>query len=89
MISTPTNIQLKKDGLTLACIKKPLQTNEMCMAAVSNNGMALVHVKNKTKEICIAAVANNPEAAKHVDKKYRSLFGGLVGRLVGKDDREE
>ena len=47
--------------------------------------MALVHVKNKTKEICIAAVANNPEAAKHVDKKYRSLFGGLVG----KDDREE
>jgi hypothetical protein len=39
----------------------------------------------KTKEICIAAVANNPEAAKHVDKKYRSLFGGLVG----KDDREE
>ena len=32
------------------------QTPEICLAAVNQNGMALVFVKEQTPEICLAAV---------------------------------
>lgn len=47
--------KLVENGLYLAFIDEDIQTLEMCMTAVYNNGQALKFVKNKTIEICKAA----------------------------------
>lgn len=55
---------VKRDGVLLKHTLNPqvdptLQTDEMCLAAVTNCGTALQYVKNKTKEICDAAFKQN------------------------------
>ena len=42
------------------------QTEEICLEAVRNDGLALQYVNHQTKEICLAAVRNNPNALKYV-----------------------
>ena len=51
------------------------QTEEMCLLAVKQNGMALQFVKNQTNEICLLAVKQNGMALQFVnDKEYKLLF---------------
>ena len=38
------------------------QTPEICLAAVQQNGRALMYVKEQTSDICLAAIKQNPEA---------------------------
>ena len=62
-------IKFKNDAICKAAVRQncnalgyvptELQSDEICMIAVTLNGMALRHVINQTKEICIAAVTQN------------------------------
>ena len=42
------------------------QTEEICLAAVTYCGWALMYVRNQTDAICIAAIRQDPEAFEHV-----------------------
>ena len=79
----PTIEDLKINGRRLTDVKN--QTDELCLAAVSQCGRALLYVKEQTDDICLAAVKQDglslrcviyhtPEiclaAAKH--SKYRT-----------------
>jgi len=45
------------------------QTEEICLAAVKQNGEALKYVKNPTEEICLTTLNQNIEAIKYIDIK--------------------
>ena len=48
---------------------------EICLAAVRSNGLALQYVKRQTSEICLTAVENNREALKYINKeKFPDVF---------------
>ena len=51
-------------GLELCCVN--YQTEEICLAAVKNNGEALKYVHHQTDEICRAACLNNRYAIKYM-----------------------
>lgn len=57
---------IKSDGHLLAHIPEHMQTTELCLAAVNQNGNALIHVKVQTPCICLAAVKQNGNALRHV-----------------------
>lgn len=50
----------------MATIPAELQTEEMCLAVVKNDGMALRYVISQTDKICLAAVKNNWNALEYV-----------------------
>ena len=54
-------------GLALEFLPAQYQTNELCMSAVKNNGMALEFVHTKTKEIIEEALKSNPEVVQFVN----------------------
>jgi hypothetical protein len=49
------------------------QTDELCIEAVKNNGMALQFVKNQTQEICLLAVKENGMALQFVKKQTHEI----------------
>lgn len=53
-------------GLALEFVPAQYQTNQLCMTAVKNNGMALEFVHEKTAEIVAEALKSNPEANKFI-----------------------
>ena len=58
-------LAISLDGMQIRHYK-PFQTEELCMKAVSQNGMAVKFVKNQTEEIVIAAIRQNINSIKHV-----------------------
>jgi len=46
-----------------------IQTPEICLEAVKQDGMALQHAKIQTPEICLEAVKENKEAIKFVKEE--------------------
>lgn len=58
---------VQMDGSALKNIRQELQTPEICLTAVKQNGMALKYVKEQTIEICLAAaVKKNSYALRYV-----------------------
>ena len=55
------------DGLNLQYINN--QTEEICLAAVKQNGYALEFIKNQTEEICLAAIKRDADALKFVSSE--------------------
>jgi len=55
------------DTLTLLEEIKDLQTPELCMAAVTQNGDALKYVEYQTPELCMAAVQQTGRALQYVN----------------------
>jgi len=49
------------------------QTEEMCLLAVKQNGMALQFVKNQTNEICLLAVKQNGMALQFVKNQTNEI----------------
>ena len=49
------------------------QTNEICLLAVKQNGMALQFVKNQTNEICLSAVQQNGMALQFVKNQTNEI----------------
>lgn len=64
---------LAKDGLLIRNIE--VQTEDMCIAAVRQNGLALKFIKNryKTPKICVIAVGQNGLALKHANKQDEKI----------------
>ena len=62
---------MTQNGLALQLVKilsKPglnLMTEEVCIAAVKQNGLALRYIRNQTLEICTLAVKQNSNAIKY------------------------
>ena len=50
------------------------QTEEICLAAVQQNGLALKYVKEQTELICSEAVRQDKCAIIYVDKKFVDVF---------------
>lgn len=76
-------IALKKDGLALECIPAEKQTLELCLIAVSQNGLALMYVSevefNKNSELFNnIAVKKNGASLKYVKTKCISEYVGLA-----------
>ena len=46
-------------------IKEIEQTEELCLAAVKRDGLALKYVKKQTPKICQAAYQENPESLQY------------------------
>jgi len=63
-----------------------IQTPEICLAAVQQDGMALEFVKIQTPEICAAAIKQNPETYKYIrlpeDENERDKFLRELGLLL-------
>lgn len=55
---------IKRDPWGLECILHP--SEDMCIEAVSDDGLVLYFVEVQTDAICHAAVKNNPEALQYV-----------------------
>lgn len=49
------------------------QTEALCLAAVSKDGMALEYVENQTEEICLAAVRQNGKALQFVEAQTEAV----------------
>jgi len=58
-------LAISLDGMQIRHYK-PFQTEELCMKAVSQNGMAVKFVKNQTEEIVLTAIRQNINSIKHV-----------------------
>ena len=48
------------------------QTQEICLAAVKQNGYALQYVKEQTPDICLAAVKQDGYALQFVKDKFHT-----------------
>ena len=53
-------------------------TPEICMVAVTQNGMALQFITDQTPELCMAAVTQNGLALEHVDEQTPELCMAAV-----------
>ncbi len=49
------------------------QTEEICLAAVKQDGYALYYVKNQTEKICLAAIKQNIKSIWFADIKRRNI----------------
>jgi len=49
-----------------------VQTEQMCLVAVEQNGMMLQHVRKQTSEICLKAVSQNGRALQFVDEHFKT-----------------
>jgi len=56
------------------------QTEEICLAAVKNNGNALKYVQYQTEEICRAACLNDKFAIKYVHDQTEELCLDVISR---------
>ena len=56
------------------------QTHEMCLNAVSYDGLLLQYVQNQTTDICLAAIQQNPDALSHVHTQTAPLCLAAVQR---------
>jgi predicted aconitase len=54
------------------------QTREICLAAVSNNGMALAYVHEQTPEICLAAIQKCGRALRYVREQTYEIIEAAV-----------
>ena len=66
---------VRKNPKILKALK---QTPELCMAAVQQDGQALVFVKNQTPELCMAAVQQDGQALEFVKKQTPELCMAAV-----------
>ncbi len=58
-----------------------IQTNELCLIAVSKNGYLLQFVKNQTDEICLASVKQYGESLFFVENQTDMFRCGNTIRL--------
>ena len=57
---------VKQNGLSLAYIEGPYQTEEICLYAVHNNWQSLTFVKDQTERICLTAIDLDGKAIQYV-----------------------
>lgn len=70
---------VKKNGLLLEKIDVSMQDEELCLVAVSNNGLALQYVKiDKTQRICKAAYENNVHCIKFIPDVSETMYNDAV-----------
>ena len=65
-----------RNGMVLEAFNKFTyypQSEELCLIAVKNNGLALEFVKNQTDDICFEAVKRNSMAIKYVKNQTKDL----------------
>lgn len=58
------------------------QTKDICLAAVKQNGYALIYVKNQTEEICLAAVQKTGLALKYVKEQTHKICLAAINENV-------
>jgi hypothetical protein len=63
-----------KDGMALRKVHPLDQSRDNCLAAVSQNGMALQYVINQDSAICAAALKNNGNAWPYVEVQTTELW---------------
>jgi hypothetical protein len=56
-----------------------VQTEEICLAAVNQNGTALGHVNVQTEEICLAAVNQDGSALYYVEEQFLEVCKYFLG----------
>jgi hypothetical protein len=64
------------DGMNLAHF--PEQTEEMCLAAVAQNGRAIKFVKDQTECVCLVAVKKDPCCLKFIKNKTPKICQAAV-----------
>lgn len=50
---------VKRNGLDLQYVPKEFQTEEVCLEAVKESGLALFHIEDQTEEMCLIAVKSH------------------------------
>ena len=77
-MENPINILIKKNPYIIESLEESDQTPEICMAAVTQNGLTLQFVKNQTPEICIASVTQNGAALQYVKNQTPEICMAAV-----------
>ena len=72
--------KLKENGMFLKQIPIHEQTEDICLAAVKENGWALEYVHHQTPEICLEAVKENGWALKFVKEQTEEICLTAVKR---------
>lgn len=69
-----TNLKaVKNNGLLIKEIDRDEQTEEVALAAVSQNGLSLKYIRNQTHNICIRAIRQNYLAFNYVRNKNEHI----------------
>ena len=63
---------VKHNGLFLQYVPKKYVTDELCILAAIENGLALQYADNQNKQSCILAVNQNPLALKYVLEQHKT-----------------
>ena len=69
-----------KSGSALQQINIKDRTIAICLAAVSNDGLALEFVENQTYQICMAAVRQNGMALRFVKNKTKEIIDVAIAQ---------
>jgi hypothetical protein len=64
---------IKRNPVYLEHVPEELQTEEMCLMAVKQKGLALKYVINKTEEICLKAIEQNGNALEFVPEEFKTV----------------
>jgi hypothetical protein len=75
-----------KAGLSLRNIPFSARTEEVCMAAVTQNYRDLLYVPRQTFEMCVAAAKQNEYALMYADPEFRT---GALLKAVKAEDADE
>ena len=55
-----------------------MQTQQICLAAIKESGLALEYVKEQTPEICLAAIKQNKSAKQYSKFEIKTIFDLLL-----------
>ena len=64
---------VQADWGQLAFVREDLQTNDLCLCAITQNANALQYVTNQTPEICLKAIKKDGYALRFVEKQTPEL----------------
>jgi len=69
---------VKKVGILIQFVPTNMHDKQLCVAAVTNDGLALKYIENQTKEICMLALKNKPISYKHIKNRTNELYEYLL-----------
>lgn len=73
---------VNRNGLYLQYIGEEVQTEEICLAAVRQNGLALKYVKDQTNKICLEAVEKTGGALQYVENQTNAICSVAVNKNI-------
>ncbi|TXG81882.1 MAG: hypothetical protein E6R13_05675 [Spirochaetes bacterium] len=66
-------LAVQNNGDSIRYIESTLRTEELCIAAVSEFGLAIQHIDNPSYNVCRAAIKNDPLSLRFIDNQFEEL----------------